>query len=192
MGQPPYETFRCCMLRLIRVKCVIGTTCFWSLVEDFNGIKFAWLCCQVHLPCFKSTLPNCEVQFTTHLGILSKGLYPFANSTLPNCKVQHQHVCFPSPQVHNVIWLFCQSAKSTSPCELPKWVSSCPTISGLSDWFFFSSLPKPLLPKIRLTLTLAPSTPFPSYFVSLFILIKLIWWLFEAWEEPFQKINQPS
>ncbi len=148
-------------VKLVRVKCVIGTACFWSLGEDFNGIKFAWLCCQVHLPSFKSTLPNCEVHLTTHLGILSRGLY--------HLPTPHYHICFPSPQLHNVIWLFCQIAKSTSPCELSKCVSSCPTISRLSDWFFFSNLPKLLLPKIRFTLTLAPSTPFlPTLSLFLF------------------------
>jgi hypothetical protein len=105
-----------------------------------------WVFCQeAFYPFADSTLPNCEVHLTTHLGILSRRLYPFADSTLPIClippyypfgcfvkrplricqlhfaKLQspHYHVCFPSPQLHNVIWLFCQIANSTSPCELP-------------------------------------------------------------------------
>jgi hypothetical protein len=125
-------------------------------------------------------LPSSLALFQVNFAKLwSPPYYPFGyfvKRPLPICQLHfaklqslHYHVCFPSPQLHNVIWLFCQIAKSTSPCELPKWVSSCPTISGLSDWFFFSSLPKPLLPKIRLTLTLAPPRPFlPTLSLSSF------------------------
>ncbi len=76
----------------------------------------------------KFTCPVSQINFAKswsspcyHLGILSRHLCTFAKLQSP-----HYHICFASLQFHNVIWLFCQIAKSTQclDCPLPEFHSA--------------------------------------------------------------------
>jgi hypothetical protein len=74
----------------------------------------------------KFTCPVSQINFAKswsspcyHSGISSRCLYTFAKLQSP-----HYHICLPSLQFHNVIWLFCQIAKSTQclNCPLPEFL----------------------------------------------------------------------
>jgi hypothetical protein len=70
-----------------------------------------WLFCQVHW-----------IGLPTPLSWIAK-------FTLPNCQVHIPESCIPklpTPHCYLAIWPVCKIVKSTSPCALPKWASSCP------------------------------------------------------------------